>query len=443
MRSAATTWPPRARLMTQPPCLIFFRFSAVQDAAGLRRQRQQAHERVARCQHRVQIGEAFDAGKRLRPAAAAGDVEAERRGACARHRCRARPGRAGRRCGRRRGTAVALPYARRLLLAVAVVVAVPVEHVREHGLGHRRDHARIDQPRERHAARQGRGRRAGFSTPIHSDWMSFSVLQRLEASLGRRGDERDVDRLVGRIDEAVVRQRAREQRQPATARARFSMAKRMFTQARDGSIRAEDERLLFLLLYPDFALPRCAAQDWPKRRPIHIVVGFAPGEHHRPGGAPGGAQARRGARPVGGGREQARRQRQRRRAAGEARRARRLHAVRHQRRLRGQPEPVRNAGYDPVHRFHAGDPRPEHAEHHHGQPGGAGEEPAGADRARAQGAAVLRLVGHRHHHAPLDGAHQDGGRESTSRTCPTSRRRRSARRSPATRRSRAPRCRRR
>ena len=107
------------------------------------------------------------------------------------------------------------------------------------------------------------------------------------------------------------------------------------------------------------------------------------------------------------------------------------------------PSLYANAGYDPFTDFVPVILGPSTPNIITVNPAGAGEEPAGADRAWRAGEAFLRLVGHRHHDPSLDGAHQDGDQRSTSRTCPTSRRRRWARRSRAIRRSPAPRCRRR
>src|SRR5258706_7444429 len=52
--------------------------AAVQDAARLGRERQQADQRVGSAQHRRELGEGGHPGQSLRPAAEAGDVEAER-----------------------------------------------------------------------------------------------------------------------------------------------------------------------------------------------------------------------------------------------------------------------------------------------------------------------------------------------------------------------------
>src|SRR5262245_39846603 len=52
-------------------------------------------------------------------------------------------------------------------------------------------------------------------------------------------------------------------------------AKRIFTL--DGSIRTEDSVMRFISLLAAVALSFAAmAQDWPRQKPIHIVVGFAP-----------------------------------------------------------------------------------------------------------------------------------------------------------------------
>ena len=66
------------------------------------------------------------------------------------------------------------PLAGALLHAVLVVAAVPVEDVRQHRLRHRGDHAR-SRPGARAARLSGsRDRPTSPSTPIHSDWISFT-----------------------------------------------------------------------------------------------------------------------------------------------------------------------------------------------------------------------------------------------------------------------------
>ena len=73
------------------------------------------------------------------------------------------------------------PAPRLLLGAVDIVVAVPVEHVREHRLRHRRPF-RDRQARERHALRERRvGERR--STPILTT-AELQALQRLERAGG-------------------------------------------------------------------------------------------------------------------------------------------------------------------------------------------------------------------------------------------------------------------
>src|SRR5581483_1994274 len=50
----------------------------IQDATGVARQRKQADQRVGDGEHRGELGKGLHAGKLLRPAAEAGDIEAER-----------------------------------------------------------------------------------------------------------------------------------------------------------------------------------------------------------------------------------------------------------------------------------------------------------------------------------------------------------------------------
>ena len=106
------------------------------------------------------------------------------------------------------------PLPRALLRAVAIEVAMPVEHMREHRLRHRRDHSRIDQPRERHAARVGRVGEQLFHAHPERLRSAARTSELLKGSRGRRRDERDLHRLVGHRDELILRQRVPQERQP-------------------------------------------------------------------------------------------------------------------------------------------------------------------------------------------------------------------------------------
>jgi len=132
-----------------------------------------------------------------------------------------------------------------------------------------------------------------------------------------------------------------------------------------------------------------------------------PGKHDRYRRAPGRSEAGRVAGTVRGGGEQAGRGRQHRCPVRQARRARRLHGARDQRRLRRQPQPVRERRIRSLEGLRAGRPGTQHAQYHHGAPVREGEQSRGTDRARPEGEARVCLIGHRHDHAPFDGAHQD------------------------------------
>ena len=193
----------------------------VEDAARFGRERQQADQRAALRQHGVQpvrTREAFDAVDFLLPPAPAADPEVEREQALRDASSQlAEPEQADGALG---GEALRQrpPGARGLLRAVAVQVAVPVEHAREHGLAHRRDHARIDQARERRAARQGRVREQA----VHPHPQRLDQLERREVAEradGRLRHQRDFDRRrvgdLGPDVKARRRQRGAQARQPA------------------------------------------------------------------------------------------------------------------------------------------------------------------------------------------------------------------------------------
>ena len=122
----------------------------------LARERKQADERIGDAQQGRELGKGLYAGQRFRPAAVARDIEAERDELARRVGAElAQAEDADRAVGGEVLLAPA-PLALGLLRAVAVVMAVPVEHVRDHRFRHRRHHAGIDQARERHALRQSR-----------------------------------------------------------------------------------------------------------------------------------------------------------------------------------------------------------------------------------------------------------------------------------------------
>ena len=138
---------------------------------------------------------------------------------------------------------------------------------------------------------------------------------------------------------------------------------------------------------PAVCLRLAAAQEWPKQKPVQVVVGFAPG-------ATTDTVARIAAQKLqealgqtfvvenrpGAGGNVATQQVKRAAADGYTILVTSVaYAV--------NPSLYANAGYDALTDFIAGGARPEHAEHHHRASRGAGEEPRRADRARAQAAA--------------------------------------------------------
>src|SRR5687768_16130414 len=127
--------------------------AVIEDAARMRGERKEADGHIASLQHAVEVGHARDALEALRSPAPADDVEVER--AELPRRVAAELAQAEDADGAV-GSEVLLeplPAPRLLFDAIYIVMAMPVEHVREHGLRHRRHHAGIDEPRERHALR--------------------------------------------------------------------------------------------------------------------------------------------------------------------------------------------------------------------------------------------------------------------------------------------------
>src|SRR5439155_1104084 len=97
----------------------------------------------------MKIGRALDALDRFRPPAPAGDIEAEREELARRVAAELpQPEQPDGAIGGEE-LRVPVPAALELLCAIGVVVAMPVQNVRQHRFRHRRHHAGIDQPGER------------------------------------------------------------------------------------------------------------------------------------------------------------------------------------------------------------------------------------------------------------------------------------------------------
>src|SRR5712692_3605262 len=185
------------------------------------------------------------------------------------------------------------------------------------------------------------GSASSFSTPIQSDWISLTPFSRSSVPAGGVASSA---MSISSFAESRKRSCGSACCRSGSQNSAFSvsLAKRMFTGA--GMVAFErgglDAFFVFIV----------GGSAW---NSIGIGAGLAeaetdshrrrlrPGQHYRSGRAPGGAEARRSARPVGGGGEQGRRGRQRRQPAGEARGARRLHAPRDERRVRRQSQPLR------------------------------------------------------------------------------------------------------
>src|SRR5436190_21941031 len=120
------------------------------------------------------------------------------------------------------------------------------------------------------------GSASSFSTPIHSDWMSFTPFS--FASVPARGVATQA-MSIGPSGLSRKRSCGSAFSRSGIQNSAFSvsLANRMFTRA--GMLASPPEvlplRPLAFLLAAVLSLP-AAAQDWPKHKPIHIVVGFAP-----------------------------------------------------------------------------------------------------------------------------------------------------------------------
>jgi hypothetical protein len=80
---------------------------------------------------------------------------------------------------------------------------VPVEHVREHRLGHRRHHPRVHQARERHPLRKGGIGEQPLNT--HPQRLhELQALERLEGARWRRRDQRDIGARFGTGEKAIL-----------------------------------------------------------------------------------------------------------------------------------------------------------------------------------------------------------------------------------------------
>src|SRR5437660_3079023 len=126
----------------------------IEDAMRLARERKQADERIGEAQQGRELGKGLYAGQRFRPAAVARDIEAERDELLRRIRAELAQAEDADRAIRGEVLLAPAPLALGLLRAVAVVMPVPVEHMRENRLGHGRHHAGVDQACDRDALRQ-------------------------------------------------------------------------------------------------------------------------------------------------------------------------------------------------------------------------------------------------------------------------------------------------
>ncbi len=173
---------------------------------------------------------------RFRPPAPAGDVEAEREELA--RRVAAELPQPEQPDGAIGGEVlpVPVPAALVLLRAIGVMLAMPVEDVRQHGFRHRRHHAGVDQPRERHPLRQrGVGQQLLHAHPERLDeFHAAQVLQRA----GRRGrDQSDVDGRFRPQQDPVSRQRPLEERNPVLGLLGFAGEEDVHARD-DGSIHA-------------------------------------------------------------------------------------------------------------------------------------------------------------------------------------------------------------
>src|ERR1051325_6941229 len=118
------------------------------------------------------------------------------------------------------------------------------------------------------------GSASSFSTPIHSDWIRRGRPSFWNVPAGGVATSAISTDLSGAATSSSCGSACRRSGSQTSA---FSVweVKRIFTL--DGSIRPEESVMRFLALLFAAALSSgAAAQDWPKQRPIHIVVGFAP-----------------------------------------------------------------------------------------------------------------------------------------------------------------------
>src|SRR3989441_8301766 len=154
------------------------------------------------------------------------------------------------------------------------MVAMPVENMCQHRFRHRRNHAGIDQPGERDAfGQRGIGEQLLHAHPQRLD--EFHIFQVFQRARRRRRDQRDVDERFGPQQDPVSRQGAFEERNPVLGFLGFAGEEDIHA-GDDGSIHAPMIRLLKALLMA-LCASAALAQDWPKQKPIHILVGFAPG----------------------------------------------------------------------------------------------------------------------------------------------------------------------